>query len=264
MSYNNGPYAQPGMATRTGVAVDQGLRSYMFGVYNYMTLGLVLTGVVAYFMFTLTFQPALVNGKTVMKATELGQLLYGSPLRWVIMLAPLAVIIFMSVRAHRMSPATAQLTFWVYAALVGLSIATIFARFDMNSIARTFFITAAAFAGLSIYGYTTKRDLSGWGTFLIMGLIGVIIASIVHLVLMAIYNTAFPALSFAISCVALLIFSGLTAYDTQTIKEGYYEMQSYGADSGAVATSSIFGALTLYQDFLGIFLNLLNLTGGSE
>jgi FtsH-binding integral membrane protein len=264
MSYNNGPYAQPGMATRTGVAVDQGLRSYMLGVYNYMTLGVVLTGVVAYAMFMLTFQPVVgANGKTVMKATELGVMLYGSPLKWVLMLAPLAIIIFMSVRSHKMSPATAQMTFWIYAAAVGISIATIFARFDMNSIVRTFGITAAAFAGLSIYGYTTKRDLSGWGTFLVMGLIGVIIASIVHLALMAIYSQPFPALSFAISVIALLIFAGFTAYDTQSIKEGYYELEAYG-DRDMVAKSSIFGALALYQDFLGIFLNLLNLTGSNE
>jgi FtsH-binding integral membrane protein len=244
------------MATRTGVAVDQGLRSYMLGVYNYMTLGVALTGVVAYGMFMLAMQ----NGKL----TPLGAMLYGSPVKWVIMLAPLAVIIYMGVRSNRMSAATAQFTFWLYAALVGLSVATIFfGRFDMNSIARTFFISAAAFAGLSAWGYMTKRDLSGWGTFLVMGLIGVIIASIVHIVLMAIYSTPFPALSFAISCIALLIFAGFTAYDTQRIKEDYYELQAYG-DGEAVAKSSIFGALALYQDFLGIFMNLLNLTGSNE
>ncbi|MBX9925091.1 MAG: Bax inhibitor-1/YccA family protein [Hyphomicrobiaceae bacterium] len=257
--YNNAPYAQSGSATRSGVAVDQGLRSYMLGVYNYMTLGVALTGVVAYAMFMLSFQQ--VGNK--MGLTPLGQAIYGSPLKWVVMLAPLAVIIFMSVRSHRMSSTTAQLTFWVYAALVGLSVATIFGRFDINTIARTFFISAAAFAGLSIYGYATKRDLSGMGTFLVMGLIGVIIASIVHIGLVMVYQTPFPALSFAISCIALLIFAGFTAYDTQSIKEQYYELAQYG-DSEAVAKSSIFGALALYQDFLGIFLNLLNLTGSNE
>lgn len=253
--YDNAPYAQPGMATRTGVAVDQGLRAYMLGVYNYMTLGVALTGLVAYGMYVLSF-----DGR---KPTELGMLLYGSPLKWVLMLAPLGIIIFMGIRANRMSAATAQATFWLYAAAVGISIATIFVRFDMNSIARTFFITSAAFAGLSIYGYTTKRDLSGWGTFLVMGLIGVIIASIVHLGLMMVYKTTFPALSFAISCIALLIFAGFTAYDTQQIKQDYYDLAAYG-DQEAAAKSSIFGALALYQDFLGIFMNLLNLTGSNE
>lgn len=257
--YDNAPYAQPGMATRSGVAVDQGLRSYMLGVYNYMTLGVALTGVVAYAMFMATFQQ--VGGRLVL--TDLGQVIYGSPLKWVVMLAPLAVIIFMSVRSHRMSAATAQMTFWLYAALVGVSVATIFGRFDVNTIARTFFISAAAFAGLSMYGYLTKRDLSGMGTFLVMGLIGVIIASIVHLGLMMVYQTSFPALNFAISCVALLVFAGFTAYDTQSIKDTYYELAQY-ADGEAVAKSSIFGALSLYQDFLGIFLNLLNLTGSNE
>ncbi len=257
---NNARYVQSGSATRSGVAVDQGLRSYMFGVYNYMTLGVALTGVVAYGMFMLSFQQ-VAGGR--MGLTPLGQAIYGSPLKWVVMLAPLAVIIFMSVRSHRMSAATAQLTFWVYAALVGLSVATIFGRFDVNTIARTFFISAAAFAGLSIYGYATKRDLSGMGTFLVMGLIGVIIASIVHLGLMMVYQTTFPALSFAISCIALLVFAGFTAYDTQSIKEGYFELAQSG-DGEAMAKSSIFGALALYQDFLGIFLNLLNLTGSSN
>lgn len=255
--YDNARYAQPGMATRTGVAVDQGLRSYMLGVYNYMTMGVAVTAAVAMGMAYLAMQ----NGKF----TPLGATIYGSPLKWVVMLAPLAVIIFMSVRSHRMSAATAQGTFWLYSALVGLSVATIFmtARFDANTIARTFFISAAAFGALSIYGYMTKRDLSGMGTFLVMGLIGVLIASIVHIGLMMVYQTAFPALSFAISCVALLVFAGFTAYDTQSIKEQYYELAQYG-DGEAVAKSSIFGALALYQDFLGIFMNLLNLTGSSE
>jgi FtsH-binding integral membrane protein len=247
MSQYNNSYAQTGSATRTGVAVDQGLRSYMLGVYNYMAAGVALTGLVAYAMHAAAFQ----NGRL----TEFGAAIYKTPLQWVVMLAPLGIVIYLGVRAHRMSATWAQGVFWLYAAAVGASVSFILMKYTGNSVARTFFISAAAFAGLSAYGYVTKRDLTGLGTFLVMGLIGIIIAAIVNIFLQS------SALQFAISCIGLLIFAGFTAYDTQNIKDQYYQVVG---DVEAMAKSSIFGALALYQDFVGIFMNLLQLTGDRE
>jgi uncharacterized protein len=246
MSYNNS-YPQTGTAARQGVAVDQGLRSYMLGVYNYMAAGVALTGLVAYAIN----QFAVQNGKL----TEFGNLIYKTPLQWVIMLAPLGIVIYLGVRSHRMSATWAQGVFWLYAAAVGASISFILMKYTGVSIARTFFVSAAAFAGLSAYGYMTKRDLSAWGTFLVMGLIGIIIAAIVNIFLQS------SALQFAISCLGLLIFAGFTAYDTQMIKDQYYEVVGNVEE---MAKSSIFGALALYQDFVGIFMNLLSFMGDRE
>ena len=219
----------------------------MLGVYNYMAGGVALTGLVAYFFNQLAMQ----NGKL----TDFGRLVYQSPLHWVVMLAPLGIVLYLGIRSHRMSAAWAQGVFWLYAAAVGASISFILIKYTGVSIARTFFVTSAAFAGLSIYGYTTKRDISGWGAFLIMGLIGVIIASIVQIFVQS------PALHFAISVIGLLIFAGFTAYDTQSIKDQYYELAGTGE---ALAKSAIFGALALYQDFVGIFMNLLQFMGDRE
>jgi FtsH-binding integral membrane protein len=243
----------------TGVdVIDAGLRAYMLRVYNYMGAGLAITGVVAYLFFSLatTTNPAeavaQVRGSIML--TEFGRLIFVSPLKWVILLAPLGVVFFMSARLHKMSLPAAQGTFWLYAALVGASLASIFLVYAHGSIANVFFITAATFAGLSLYGYTTKSDLSGWGSFLIMGVIGIVIASIVNIWL------ASGALTFAISVIGVLVFSGLTAYDTQQIKEMYYE-----GDSELVAgQKSIMGALRLYLDFLNLFLMLLSLFGNRE
>ena len=246
--FDNNAFARPGTAARTSATVDTGLRGYMLGVYNYMAMGVALTGFVAYALN----QFAVQNGRL----TEFGQALYNTPLKWVVMLAPLGIVLYLGVRSHRMSASWAQGVFWLYAAAVGASVSFILMRYTGTSIARTFFVTAAAFAGLSLYGYTTKRDISGWGAFLVMGLIGVILASLVQMFVQS------PALQFAISIIGLLIFAGFTAYDTQSIKDDYYANAGYGGE--ALAKSSVFGALALYQDFVGIFMNLLQFMGDRE
>ena len=231
---------------QTGEMIDQGLRSYMLKVYNLMALGLAITGVAAYLGFNFAVQDG--------QLTQFGVLLFQSPLRWVVILAPLAAVFFLSFRINRMSVAAAQTTFWVYAALVGLSLASIFLVYTQSSITQTFFVTAASFGALSLYGYTTKRDLSAMGSFLIMGLFGLIIASIVNIFL------ASSALQFAVSVIGVLIFAGLTAYDTQRIKELYYEAD--GAD--VAGRKAIMGALTLYLDFINLFMFLLQFMGNRK
>ena len=232
----------PGTYTDTG-AIDQGLRSYMLGVYNYMAFGLAITGLIAF----LTANIAATN-------LAFAQLVYGSPLRWVIMLAPLGMVFLLSFRVGKMSLSATQASFWIFAALMGLSLSSIFLVFTGNSIARVFFITAASFGALSIYGYTTKKDLSGWGSFLFMGLIGIIIASIVNLFIGS------SAIQFAISVIGVLVFAGLTAYDTQQIKEMYYA----GDNAEVSGKKSIMGALRLYLDFINLFIMLLHLFGNRE
>ncbi|MCA1492989.1 Bax inhibitor-1/YccA family protein [Sinorhizobium alkalisoli] len=228
---------------QAGAVIDEGLRAYMLKVYNLMALGLAITGVAAYGTYALAVSnPAF------------AQLIYASPLRWVVMLAPLALVFFLSFRIQNMSVSAAQTTFWIYAALMGLSLSSIFLVFTGQSIVQTFFVTAASFGALSLYGYTTKKDLSGFGTFLIMGLFGLIIASIVNIFL------ASSALGFAISVIGVLVFAGLTAYDTQKIKEMYFE-----ADDVAVAgRKAIMGALTLYLDFINLFMFLLQFLGNKN
>jgi hypothetical protein len=231
---------------QAGAVIDEGLRAYMLKVYNLMALGLAITGVAAY----LTFQMAFSDGQL----TAFGQAIYLSPLKWVVMLAPLALVFFMSFRINSMSVSAAQTTFWVYAALMGLSLSSIFVVFTGQSIVQTFFVTAASFGALSLYGYTTKKDLSGFGSFLIMGLFGLIIASIVNIFL------ASSALGFAISVIGVLIFAGLTAYDTQKLKEMYYE----GDDALVAGRKAIMGALTLYLDFINLFMFLLQFLGNKN
>ena len=239
--------ARPG--ARTDVAVDEGLRAYMLRVYNYMAAGVFLTGIVAY----VTSQAAITRGPTgAQQLTEFGQLIYVSPLKWVIMLAPLAFVFFLSFRIYKMSVPAAQIAFWAFAGVMGLSLSSIFLVYTGQSITQVFFVTAAAFGGLSLYGYTTKRNLSAWGTFLFMGLIGVVIASLVNLFLQS------SALQFAISVIGVLVFAGLTAYDTQRIKDGYYEVMG---DATAMAKGAIMGALNLYLDFINLFVMLLQLFG---
>ncbi|MEX2311885.1 MAG: Bax inhibitor-1/YccA family protein, partial [Rhodospirillales bacterium] len=220
-------------------SIDTGLRNYMLGVYNYMTAGVAITGLVAYFVST---QPAVM------------QVLFGTGLSWVVMLAPLAFVLVLSFGLHKLSATSTQLLFWAFAAVMGLSLASIFVMYTDASIARVFFISAAAFAGLSLYGYTTKRDLTGFGSFLIMGLIGIIIASIVNIFL------ASSAMDFVISVIGVLVFAGLTAYDTQRIKSMYYE----GDDAGTMTKKSVMGALSLYLDFINLFMMLLRLFGNRE
>jgi hypothetical protein len=228
--------------------VDAGLRAHMIRVYNYMAIGVALTGVVAWF----TFQAAATTTATgAIALTPLGQTLFNSPLVWVLMLGPLALVFVISFGINRLSASAARALFFIYAASVGLSLTTIFLTFTETSITRVFFISAAAFGGLSLYGYTTKRDLSAIGSFLIMGLIGIIIASLVNIFL------ASSALDFVISVVGVLVFAGLTAWDTQKIKEMYSAM-----DDGTVAgRKAVMGALSLYLDFINLFLMLLRLFG---
>ncbi|KQV35665.1 MULTISPECIES: Bax inhibitor-1/YccA family protein [unclassified Rhizobium] len=231
---------------QAGAVIDEGLRSYMLRVYNLMALGLAITGIAAYAAFSLAFADG--------QLTAFGQAIYVSPLKWVVMLAPLALVFFLSFRINSMSVSSAQMTFWVYAGLMGLSLSSIFLIYTGQSIVQTFFVTAASFGALSLFGYTTKRDLSAMGSFLIMGLFGLIIASLVNIFL------ASSALDFAISVIGVLIFAGLTAWDTQKIKEMYFE-----ADGAEVAgRKAIMGALTLYLDFINLFLFLLRFLGNRD
>lgn len=243
---------------QSAAMIDEGLRSYMVKVYNLMAVGLAITGIAAYFTFSMatTTDPSaavatLGNGKML---TALGAALYSSPLRWVVMLAPLGMVFFLSFRVHKMSVAAAQTTFWAYAAMMGLSLSSIFLVYTGQSIVQTFFVTAASFGALSLYGYTTKKDLSGFGSFLIMGLFGLIIASIVNIFLQS------SAMGFAISAIGVLIFAGLTAYDTQKIKEMYFD----GDDVAVAGRKAIMGALTLYLDFINLFTFLLQFLGNRD
>lgn len=225
---------------RTDVGqIDVGLRRYMLSVYNYMAGGLAVSGLIAYLV---------ASSPTVLRAV------WGSGLMWVVVLAPVAVVFFFSFRIQKMSFGAAQLTYWVYAALNGVALSFIFIAYTQTSIARVFFITAATFAAMSLYGYTTRRDLSGFGSFLFMGLIGIIIASLVNLFLQS------SAMSFAISVIGVLVFVGLTAYDTQKIKEWYVANE----DGATMGKKAIFGALNLYLDFINLFLMLLRLFGSSR
>jgi FtsH-binding integral membrane protein len=217
------------------VAVDIGLRAYMLRVYNYMAGGLALTGAVAYFGATSGFYASVV----------------GTPLFWVVLLAPLALVFFLSFRIQTMSLGAAQLSFWAYAGLVGLSLSGIFLIYTGESIARVFFISAATFGATSLYGYTTRTDLSRFGSFLFMGLIGIVIAGLVNIFL------ASSALQFAISVIGVLVFTGLTAYDTQRVKEIFVA----GEEAAIAGKKAIMGALTLYLDFLNLFLMLMQLFG---
>ena len=208
--YNPNPAARYGTtAARDRVAVDEGLRAYMLGVYNYMTIGLAITGAVALGTFMLAVATDPATGARSL--TDIGQLLYASPLKWVIMLAPLALVFFMSFRIETLSVGAAQGIFWVFAALMGMSLSTIFLVYTGQSITRVLFITAAAFGSLSLYGYTTKRDLSPMGTFLFMGLIGIIIASLVNIWL------ASSMLQWMVSVIGVGVFAGLTVTEMQAV-----------------------------------------------
>jgi uncharacterized protein len=254
-------YGRP-LTRAEAAVVNEGLRAYMLRIYNYMVLGLAITGLAALgvYMLSVTMDPAaamqgvrpLARG---MFLTPIGYALFASPLKWAVILAPLALVFFLSFRVDSMRPATAQILFWIYAALVGVSLGSIFLIYTHTSIVRVFFITAASFGALSLWGYTTQRDLTGMGSFLIMGLFGVIIASLVNIFL------ASSALQWVISVVGVLVFAGLTAWDTQRLKNEYI----YGAMEGEVMErSAIMGALSLYLDFLNLFTLLLQLLGQRE
>ena len=235
--------------TADQVVIDEGLRAYMLKVYNYMTTGLLLTGFIAYFFGKASVEAYLPSGGVAL--TPLGNTLFNSGLSFVIMLAPLGFVFYLSARINKMSVSAAQITFWIFSAIMGLSLASIFIQFTGASIARVFFITSGTFAGMSLYGYTTKRDLTKLGGFLIMGLIGIIIASIVN-----IFIGSGP-MQFAISVIGVLIFVGLTAYDTQKIKNMYYAGDSNSIES----KKALMGALRLYLDFINLFILLMQLFG---
>jgi uncharacterized protein len=229
--------------------IDQGLRAYMLKVYNYMASGVLLTGFIALLFFKL----AVVTGTSgeITGLTSFGSTIYNSGLKWLIMLAPLGVVFYMSFNIAKMTSAKAQSTFWVFAALMGASLSSIFLIYTGASITRVFFITAGTFGAMSIYGYTTKRDLTKLGSFLMMGLFGIIIASIVNIFMKS------SMMYFVISILGVLIFVGLTAYDTQKIKNMYLV-----SDSGELmGKKAVMGALTLYLDFINLFIMLLRLFG---
>ncbi len=229
--------------------IDEGLRAYMLKVYNYMTTGLLFTGLVAYFFG----KASIVTNEfgQIIGVTSIGAMLFGSPLKWIIMLAPLGFVFYLSARINKMSISKAQTTFWIFSAIMGLSLSSLFIEFTHSSIARVFFITAGTFAAMSLYGYTTKKDLTRLGGFLFMGLIGIIIASLVNIFIGS------SALQFAISVIGVLVFVGLTAYDTQSIKNMYYE----GDSENISAKKALMGALRLYLDFINLFILLLQLFG---
>ena len=229
--------------------MDEGLRAYMLKVYNYMSSGVFLTGIVSLLLFKLSV--VMTSDGEITGLTSLGNLLYNSALMWIVMLAPLGVVFYMSFGIKKMSAAKAQGVFWIFAALMGASLSSIFLVYTGASITRVFFITAGTFGAMSIYGYTTKRDLTKLGSFLMMGLIGIIIASIVNIFMKS------TMMYFVISILGVLIFVGLTAYDTQKIKNMYL-----ATDSGEIiGKKAVMGALTLYLDFINLFIMLLRLFG---
>lgn len=246
----NWPDPQPGMAAQAttttvgrDVAFDAGLRSHMLSVYNYMTSGILLTGIVA-----------LLFAQGGMNSPAAQIFIGGGILAWVIMLAPLAFILVMSFGINRLSTGMAQALYWAFAIVMGMSLSTIFLVYTSGSIALTFFATAASFASLSLYGYTTKRDLSGMGTFLIMGVVGLIVAMLLNLWMQS------EPMMYAISALGVLIFAGLTVYDTQKIKSLYFELRG----SDFLGKAAIMGALNLYLDFINMFLFLLRFMGSRE
>jgi uncharacterized protein len=230
-------------------AIDEGLRAYMLKVYNYMASGILITGFISLILFKLSVITS--SDGSITGLTGIGNALYNSALMWVIMLAPLGVVFYMSFGIKKMSAAKAQGTFWIFAALMGASLSSIFLIYTGASITRVFFITAGTFGSMSIYGYTTKRDLTKLGSFLMMGLIGIIIASIVNIFMKS------TMMYYVISIIGVLVFVGLTAYDTQKIKNMYL-----ASDSGEiVGKKAVMGALTLYLDFINLFIMLLRLFG---
>lgn len=239
------PFSMGAAQTRTA-EVDTGLRAFMLGIYNYMASALALTGVVA----LLAAQSPAVMG--AMYNIQDGMMIGMKPLGWLVIFAPLILVFALAGAINRMSPQVAQATFWGYAALMGLSLSNLFLLYTGASVARVFFVTAGMFGGMSLYGYTTKRDLTGMGSFLIMGLWGLILASIVNIFLRS------SGLDFALSVIGVGVFLGLTAYDTQRLRTLYYTV---AGSADAAARASILGALTLYLDFINLFMYMLRFLG---
>lgn len=242
--------------------IDAGLRAHMNSIYGLMGVAMIVTGVVAWIfgqdlLAYYTAARAGVPADTLIVPPALLEALFMSPLRWVVIFAPLGLVFLLAARVYKMQPSTAQTVFYIYAGLVGLSLSTIFVAYTGVSIARTFFVTAIAFLGLSLYGYTTKKDLSGMGTFLMMGVIGLVVAMLVNLFLQS------EGLQFAVSVLGVLIFAGLTAYDTQRLKTEYVAIAQTG-DQRMLQGSAVSGALSLYLNFLNMFLFLLQFMGASR
>ena len=236
-------------SVKKNVVWDAGLRSYMLKVYNYMATGVLLTGIISLLSFKMSAEVSA-SGQ-IIALTDYGKAIFNSGLKWVIMLAPLGIVFYMSFGINKMSASKAQTTFWIFAALMGLSLSSILLVYTGMSVTRVFFISSATFGAMSIYGYTTKRDLTKLGSFLMMGLIGIIIASLVNIFMKS------SMMYFVISILGVLIFVGLTAYDTQKIKNMYT-----ASDTGEViGKKAVMGALTLYLDFINLFIMLLRLFG---
>ncbi|MCP9481204.1 Bax inhibitor-1/YccA family protein [Shimia sp. CNT1-13L.2] len=250
-----------GVAGARAAEIDAGLRAHMNKVYGTMSVGTFITFLAAWAISGLAVTTDPANAAAQISATKyltsFGAAIYASPLKWVIMFAPLLFVFGFSAGINRMSAAAAQLVFYIFATVMGLSISSIFLVFTGDSIVQVFLITSIAFAGLSLYGYTTKRDLGPIGAFLIMGLIGLIVASIVNIFL------ASSAMAFAISVIGVLVFAGLTAYDTQNIKNTYLAHAHHG-DTEWLGKAAIMGALNLYLDFINLFMMLLSLLGNRE
>jgi FtsH-binding integral membrane protein len=268
--YNRNVTAQYGTTVGQTVAVDEGLRAYMLRVYNYMVIGLAITGLAALGVYMMSITGDMASAAKVMRngaeipariaantyLTPLGYTLFVSPWKWAVFLAPLGMVFVLSFGMERMRPATAHMMFWIFAALIGVSLGSIFMVYTHTSITRVFFITAASFGALSLWGYTTQRDLSGMGSFLIMGLFGVILASLVNM-----FMGGGTMMQFVISVVGVLVFAGFTAYDTQRLKSEYL----YGAmDGETTERSAIMGALSLYLNFINLFTLLMQLLGTRE
>jgi len=234
--FGTSPSLDGRVAGRAGY--DMGLRRHMLSIYNYMTSAVLLSGVIALLMDRLGYVQAMV----------------GSPLMFLVMLSPLAIVLAMSFGANRFSTSTLQAMFWGFAVLMGMSLSTIFLVYTKTSIAATFFATAGAFAGLSLFGYTTRKDLSGFGSFLIMGVVGLLIAMLLNMWLQS------APLMWAISFLGVLIFAGLTAYDTQRLKQQYYYLRG----SDFIGKAAILGALSLYLDFINMFQFLLSFMGSRD
>jgi FtsH-binding integral membrane protein len=245
--------------TVRGAAIDEGLRAHMNKVYGIMSVGMLITAAAAWAISGLALSPvptgAQIGSNTYL--TDFGVMLYTSPLKWVVMFAPLAMVFTMGAMINKLSVAGAQTFFYAFAALMGLSLSWIFAVYTGFSIIQVFLFTAVGFAGLSLYGYTTKKDISGWGSFLIMGVIGLIVASVVNIFLQS------GVMQLAISAIGVLIFAGLTAYDTQKIKTDYIAHAQHG-DAEWLGKSAIMGALNLYLDFINMFMFMLHLFGNRD
>jgi uncharacterized protein len=234
--------------TQTTVMHSEGLRQHMLKVYNYMSLGIAVTAIVAMFVAYMSVQDG--------QLTQLGTALFKSPLRYLVMLAPLGIIMLFSVRFAAMSLSALQGIYWLYAGTMGVSLATVFVMFPKADIVSTAAVTSLTFGAMSLWGYTTKKDLTSMGSFLMMGLIGIIVASLVNLFMQS------GMMSFILSCAGALIFTGLTAYDTQRIKDVYLDME--GSSAAETGKAAIAGALTLYMDFINLFLSLLNVLKSSD